>query len=38
MATVIELQKPKRVWRWVLFFVLTLSPWVLFVWLLWPTR
>jgi hypothetical protein len=39
MATVIEFRKPKRGWRWnVLFFVLTLSPWGLFLWLLWPTR
>jgi hypothetical protein len=39
MATLIEFRKPKRGWLWnVLFFVLTLSPWVLFLWLLLPTR
>jgi hypothetical protein len=39
MATVIQFQIPKRGWRWnVLFLVLTLLPWVLLAWLLWPTR
>jgi len=39
MATRIEFQIPKRGWRWdALFLVLTLLPWVLMVWLLWPTR
>ena len=39
MATLIQFRKPKRGWRCnVLFFVLTLLPWVLLLWLLWPTR
>jgi hypothetical protein len=39
MATLIKFRKPKQGWRWtVLFFVLTLWPWVFFLWLLLPTR
>jgi hypothetical protein len=39
MGALIQFQKPKRGWRWhVLFFVLTLLPWVLLLWLVWPTR
>jgi hypothetical protein len=39
MGMLIEFRKPKRGWcRYLLFFVLTLSPWVLFLWLLWSTR
>ena len=38
-ATRIQHQRARTDWRWeILFVLLTVGPWVVLVWLLWPRR